>query len=275
MSGVPKDYTADGDQGRPMLLVRRFTSLFSSNPSSSEVDDFIVLGIGKCQFGDFDPRLCALLLPIEFRIPPSWPTVHGRLLTDPIDWTIVQQWLKFCDEQYAEIRTSDQQLVLSGMKFIDCRTLQTAQPTGPPPPYITLSYLWDRAGHDTDHNAKQISLLTMPLVVEDAVQVVKMLDYRYLWVDRYCIPQEDCPEKRALIYNMDQIYRCGTLNHVANGEKFSEYGLPGAGSIPRVMQPTARIGLEEYDSAGSTQRSKSFNQYGIHEAGHTKNSCFQ
>lgn len=86
----------------------------------------------------------------------------------------------------------------------------------------------------------------MPLVVEDAIKVVKKLGWRYLWVDRYCIPQEDGPEKHSLIYNMDQIYRGATLSIIANGEQNLKYGLPGVSSISRLPQPSIKIASEEY-----------------------------
>jgi hypothetical protein len=115
------------------------------------------------------------------------------------------------------------------------------------PPYITLSYLWSRAGHFTDQDLQGRSLSDgMPLIVEDTIQVVKMLGYRYHWVDRYCVPQKNGHEKDMLIYNMDQNYRCAALSVIGNGEEDSRYGLPGVTSIARTAQPTTRLGSEDY-----------------------------
>lgn len=41
--------------------------------------------------------------------------------------------------------------------------------------------------------------------------------YRYLWVDRYCIDQDDVAEKKEQIAQMDRIYRGAELTIIAAG----------------------------------------------------------
>ena len=43
-------------------------------------------------------------------------------------------------------------------------------------------------------------------LIEDVIGVTLKLGYRYLWVDYYCIDQEDAEEKAVQIAQMDVIY---------------------------------------------------------------------
>jgi hypothetical protein len=60
--------------------------------------------------------------------------------------------------------------------------------------YLTLSYLW--GGADTgdlmmkrDRHILEQVRFPAPATIEDAMQVVRAVGQRYLWVDRYCIPE--------------------------------------------------------------------------------------
>jgi hypothetical protein len=46
--------------------------------------------------------------------------------------------------------------------------------------------------------------LDIPEVAEDAIHVTKELGYRYLWIDRYCIPRDE-KKRHVHIQNMDVI----------------------------------------------------------------------
>jgi Heterokaryon incompatibility protein (HET) len=249
-SSMPKGYPGGLKIRKPTLLSRRASDIKSEPPEWNSPDDFMVLGLAECaerEHGGNETLPRALLLPINARSSSKLPGPTGRLVTNPIDWELVKQWLSFCEKEHSMKCTSEQNSVTAGLRFIDCETLQIVPSPEMRPPYITLSYLWSRAGHFTDQDLQDRSLSDgMPLVIADAIQVVKMLGYRYLWVDRYCIPQKDGHEKDMLIYNMDQIYRCATLSVIANGEEDSRYGLPGVGSIVRIAQPTIRLGSEDY-----------------------------
>lgn len=84
----------------------------------------------------------------------------------------------------------------------------------------------------------------MPQVIEDAMVVVRNLDRRYLWVDKYCIDQKDHDEKDLQIRNMDRIYENAFAALVASAGQDSEFGLPGVGPKPRKPQPSATIEYE-------------------------------
>jgi hypothetical protein len=130
--------------------------------------------------------------------------------------------VEHCDRNHLPACKAEQKLAVVGLQFIDCETLRVICSPETLPPYITLSYLWNRADKFKDRPL----LDGVPLIIVDAIQATRELGFRYLWVDRYCIPQ-GVAETNTLIANMDQIYRCGALNIIANGERG---GLQSSGS---------------------------------------------
>jgi hypothetical protein len=57
--------------------------------------------------------------------------------------------------------------------------------------------------------------------------VTLKLGMRYLWVDRYCINQDDPEEKHGAIRNKDSIYRNAFVTTIAAAGSGSDYGLQG------------------------------------------------
>ncbi|KAI1039333.1 hypothetical protein LB505_008590 [Fusarium chuoi] len=45
------------------------------------------------------------------------------------------------------------------------------------------------------------------VTIEDAITVVSEVGIQFLWIDRYCVPQQDCPQEREQIQMMHNIYR--------------------------------------------------------------------
>jgi hypothetical protein len=135
--------------------------------------------------------------------------------------------------------------------------------------YVTLSYVWGRPSGDIrrgtprrpdsvrgslrlavtdedDNQDKSTPLPTkLPLTIEDSISVCKALDYRYLWIDRYCIPQKDREMRNRQIQQMDDIYCGSALTIIACAGSGPQYGLPGV-SKPRVPCPSFHTGGSEY-----------------------------
>ena len=85
----------------------------------------------------------------------------------------------------------------------------------------------------------------LPRLISDAILVTKSLGFRYLWVDRYCIPQgkteEDKIEKLTQIQAMDAIYANSRLTLVAAAGSNPDYGFPGV-SKQRITPLKTNIG---------------------------------
>jgi hypothetical protein len=72
------------------------------------------------------------------------------------------------------------------------------------------------------------------------MQVTIRLGYRYLWVDRYCIPQEHSAAKDDLINRMGEIFSASSLTIIAACGEDSESGLAGI-STRRSAQLSLKV----------------------------------
>ncbi|KAK3400768.1 heterokaryon incompatibility protein-domain-containing protein, partial [Sordaria brevicollis] len=104
--------------------------------------------------------------------------------------------------------------------------------------YLALSYVWGNMSLPAVNGEENNRSLpaTAIRVVEDAMMVVKELGHRYLWVDQYCIDQNDEKNKEAQIGNMDQIYERAHATIVAFSGINSSCGLPGVNGSSRIQQ---------------------------------------
>ncbi|KAJ9143261.1 hypothetical protein NKR19_g6912 [Coniochaeta hoffmannii] len=63
-----------------------------------------------------------------------------------------------------------------------------------------------------------------------------MLGFRYIWVDRYCVPQDDEKAKQSQIELMGEIYAASALTIIAAAGDGPQYGLVGI-SRPMTASP--------------------------------------
>ncbi|KAK3401578.1 heterokaryon incompatibility protein-domain-containing protein [Sordaria brevicollis] len=186
--------------------------------------------------------------------------LRGRKL-DPkrADYKLIGEWLELCRSTHANCKELDTGRI-RGLQAIDCTT-SSIVPFPPEDtaadqkvPYVTLSYLWGpgaatqgpivRPNTGDGGSTSRLALPDeIPLVIRDAIRVVEQLGYRYLWVDRYCIPQDDAAAKHSQIMNMGRIYSGSVVTIVAAAGEVPEYGLPGVSSRAR----TSQLGLDIND----------------------------
>jgi hypothetical protein len=186
---------------------------------------------------------------------PETISLSFRNTSEHIDWSVVKRWMTFCKVHHSNNCARPEQPAIMKLMVIDCEhrrltwlpqsdSFLTAAAS-----YITLSYVWGQ-GEVVDETIDG-RLEVIPRVIEDAFQVVKSLGYRYLWVDRYCIPQNNTGEKHRLIQEMGSIYRNSTLTLIAAAGEDPTYGLPGVSVVPRWEMSPIRIG--DFDLIPSRQ----------------------
>lgn len=84
-------------------------------------------------------------------------------------------------------------------------------------PYAALSYVWgtEENAYTTElqnvmlhrmHGGLEKVLQRLPKAIHDAIDLVRRLGFRYLWVDRLCIVQDSPRSWKLNAYNMDLIY---------------------------------------------------------------------
>jgi hypothetical protein len=183
------------------------------------------------------------ILPVACSSTSPWLT--GRLV-DPVrvNLSLINDWLHHCKRKHSCTMRFSRPLRLS---MIDCKTLEIV--VAPPNcNYFALSYVWGAASipaadlviaADSPPGTRDL-LSTASLVVRDAIQVVRSLGWRYLWVDKYCIPQADAMLKAEQIGKMDLIYEGAYCTIVAASGDSDGEGLPGI-SVPRYAQPSFKV----------------------------------
>jgi hypothetical protein len=168
--------------------------------------------------------------------------INKRCSTQPSlygndDYEDISNWLQHCTTQH-EDKCSEALLRQSFvLQCIDCELMKVVKlPTGSR--YLSLSYVWGatsvlETGED---------LSNIPLVVRDAIRVTLQLSFRFLWVDRYCINQQDATEKHCQIANMGNIYASAALTLIAAGSPNADIGLPGVSSGHRNVDAVFQLG---------------------------------
>lgn len=93
-------------------------------------------------------------------------------------------------------------------RIMDCQSCNIADaPAGWP--YVALGYMYDSGCHGSNNE--------FPATIRDAIAVTKNLDYKYLWVNQYCIKQEINEEEHCQINQIDPICRSADLIIIAAG----------------------------------------------------------
>lgn len=156
----------------------------------------------------------------------------------------VRDWINLCLVMHTTVCEIKDPSPVRYQELIDCqtRTLVPAEDH----PYVALSYAWGQIPEKynvADHSRKLPT--HFPRTIEDAITVTLKLDFRYLWVDRYCIDQKAGKEKQHQLRQMDLIYRNAELTIIAAAGSDPNYGLPGVGHQNRKVRnltTSAKIG---------------------------------
>ena len=161
---------------------------------------------------------------------------------ESIDYDKLNQCIRVCLAEHSEMCERSFHRQFTPTRLIDCKTRVLC--TAPNCRYICLSYVW---GDTTVDNATSddITSANIPRTVSDAIFVTLQLGVRYLWVDRYCIDQNNPEEKHDAIRSMDSIYRGAFVTIIAAAGSGSDYGLPGV-SRPRKAATSFGIGSQAF-----------------------------
>lgn len=177
---------------------------------------------------------------------------------DHVDLQKIRHWMKYCDRKHgAACRPSKS--VPSIASIIDqidfflidvCGNclVRVDKDVASEIEYMALSYVWEqdekyiKVTLDNRMKLEERNALhpektkyPIPETIKDAIRLTKALSKRYLWVDRFCIIQDDEATKAKTIQLMDAIYTNSILTIIAAGGVDSTYGLRGItkASIPR------------------------------------------
>lgn len=171
-----------------------------------------------------------------------------QIVPQNFDASLAKAWLEICTRHHRACRCPiTTRLQMPRTKLIDCMARKLINVGTWPfhrPRYVALSYRWGLTPENKmdqnreGRNEPEDPLSNLPLTIEDAISVTKSLGLRYLWVDQYCIDQNNTKEKQAQIRKMDRIYQCAEVTIMAAAGDDCHYGLPGVSKRARqVLDP--------------------------------------
>jgi hypothetical protein len=226
----------------PIYCVRVF-------PAKSE------LGAWQC---DFDDSPAFIVVPSRDNYPFNYhdtkgiimelsttsKTFCGRQIQPQVDISVIKGWLEFCHHNHKALcKQKHKPRIPQGFRVIDClkRKVVPWEDVAHPKQYVTLSYFWGSSKDESTIRKGSIPNPS-PSTIEDTILLTINLGYRYLWIDRYCIPPDNPVNKQIQIQSMDEIYQHSVITVVAAAGSDPHYGLPGIGTTPREGQPCVKVG---------------------------------
>ncbi|RYP90280.1 hypothetical protein DL770_003576 [Monosporascus sp. CRB-9-2] len=112
-------------------------------------------------------------------------------------------------------------------------------------PFVALSYVWGESSatdcEKKDETGRRLVASSLPATISDAITVTRALDYQYLWIDKFCIDQDNPEAKHDQIKQMGAIYEQAELTIIAAAGIDENHGLPGVGLTPRSSQWIAQL----------------------------------
>lgn len=172
-------------------------------------------------------------------------------------WDLIQQWCTTCDwsalghsrcHEHRRKATSAIPTrlvdVMSGEGSDQVRLTVSAEEREPLP-YVTLSYTWGGIDQDKLHLLRKDTLQPyrtqipdghLPALFRDVIEVVRRLGFRYVWIDAYCIIQQDPVDFQTEAARMGDIYKHAALNIAAGGARNPNSRLMGLRNTTFVDQ---------------------------------------
>lgn len=111
-------------------------------------------------------------------------------------------------------------------------------------PYVALSYVWGGPQPDctTSRNIEQYSLEIdvniIPRTILDAIKATHHFGFSYLWVDAFCIIQDDSDDKKKELVKLRQIFRDAHFTIIASSADSAFAGFLKTLPLPSASYPT-------------------------------------
>lgn len=232
------------DESEVVLRATSATRFFGINQSRMAEDTVLLLVLGKRQHQSLKDPL-KVISPVT--LGDNQLSVK-KIDENRIEYSVIKTWVDFCENNHKKL--CKRGASVSGLRVIDCRTGQVVPLVDTSQDYSALSYVWGAIDNNNQHSI----LDNAPKTIIDAMQVTRELGLRYIWVDRYCIPQDDEHLKKTQLKQMGLIYSNASITIIAAAGEDPFYGLPCVSTTPRKCQPSITVGQLVLASAVSLKK---------------------
>ncbi|KAF2001280.1 HET-domain-containing protein, partial [Amniculicola lignicola CBS 123094] len=167
-----------------------------------------------------------------------------KLRRDSIAFDAVRSWLEQCQTLHEkECGRGSKTRQFSSLHMIDCHSLRVI-PAPRDCEYVALSYVWGVMTEPLPElESGYLEFDKLPAVIKDAISVTKELGFGHIWIDRYCIPQND-EARHEQIQHMHSVDTNAELTIVAACSPHPGVGLAG---VSRLRDHQIHIHLDEVD----------------------------
>ncbi|KAF1927882.1 HET-domain-containing protein [Didymella exigua CBS 183.55] len=174
------------------------------------------------------------------RLDHSNTTVRLKsIFPQKLDHDLLKSWLDDCKLNHHQRCRPHRRPPLQRLKVIDCHDRKVVDAL-PGLAFFALSYVWgDSSSEAVECYDALESRQLMPQTISQSIQLTLNLGCRFLWVDRYCIPQHDPAAKQLQISQMGDIYLAADLTIVASTGTDPSSGLPGLS--PTLRRPVHHV----------------------------------
>lgn len=181
----------------------------------------------------------------------------GRLLDpDWVDLELARQWKRDCLAQHGDTCRNPLKINTVSPAWVIDTVTRRIVPGADVPEYVALSYRWGNSAgfRTTRHILKDIQEPgafspgtelgdSMASIIQDAMELTRAIDERYLWVDAVCIVQDDQAHCFTQLELMGAIYATAKLTIVASDGDAVEgiLGLKGISPPRQIHQQVIPI----------------------------------
>ncbi|KAH8803493.1 heterokaryon incompatibility protein-domain-containing protein, partial [Xylogone sp. PMI_703] len=208
----------------------------------------------------YEPRSFNSPFDITFSFLGSGAQPFEQPIVDPgkFDVTLLRSWLETCRSTHCKCNSPiESEKSHTGsvdtrpFKFRVIDILNDRVIDAPPGcKYVALSYVWGSGTNLTLKGADfqyglpdpecggfaRLNRETLPQTISDAMSLVEKLGERYLWVDAWCIIQDDKNEMNTIIPMMGQVYKAAQFTIIAASGNAANAGIPGLKPESRCIQ---------------------------------------
>lgn len=155
----------------------------------------------------------------------------------------IRLWMHTCDTKHT-CWAADTQTAVAWLIDVHRKCLIPCDPNTNYQ-YVALSYVWGQcpSSHTTMANLDAFQIpgvfseknpdVTIPKTIRHAIKLVGLLNIRYLWVDRFCICQDDAVSMHQQLWQMAYIYERAYLTLIAANGRDADHGLHGIKGVTK------------------------------------------